>query len=208
MEGESQTRDAKDNYMDTLLLASSSPRRAELLAQIGIRFEVIRAGAEEAVAHSEGVEALARANARVKLEGALHLRPELSSSWILAADTLIELDGEPLGKASNVDEARKAIERLSGREHSVITSLALNYPAAEAPDIGSARSTVRFSAMSVGEIDAYLASGEWEGVAGSYRIQGLAARHIESIDGCYGAVVGLPLSLLYGMLKSRGFRFS
>ena len=67
---------------------------------------------------------------------------------------------------------------------------------------------MRFSVMSGEEIDEYVASGEWQGVAGSYRIQGLAARYVECIGGCYGAVVGLPLSLLYGMLKSKGFRFS
>jgi septum formation protein len=128
--------------------------------------------------------------------------------WILSADTLIDVDRRVFGKAENRDEAKTMLQTLSGREHKVISALALFSGRSQKIDCRSNESTVRFAEFSEEEIDWYLDTGEWQGVAGAYRIQGIAACFISEIRGSYSSIVGLPLHDFYVMLKENGYAYS
>ena len=127
--------------------------------------------------------------------------------WVLGCDTLVEVDGEVLGKASGGEEARRFLGRLSGREHSVHSGLALYSAAADRIDVSLATTRVRFRDLADDEIAWYVASGEWRGAAGAYRVQERAAFFVTFIQGSYSNVVGLPLETFYGMLRAGGYRF-
>ncbi len=178
-----------------LVLASASPRRSELLRQIGIEAEIVPAHIDESgIRHDDPVR-LALALARAKAE-AVGARRE---SIVLAADTVVEVDGHILEKPADRPEAERMLGLLSGREHRVITGVAVIRETGELVD-GYAETRVTFAAMTEAERAACLDSDEWVGVAGAYRIQGTAARHITNLCGSYSNVVGLPLHLVYSIL--------
>jgi septum formation protein len=193
--------------MESIVLASRSPRRKELLEAAGIPFECrapeLDESIRDALPPAERVIALALDKARAALGLSRPGDPRL----ILGADTLVCLEeagavgGEAaLGKPAGEAEARSMLERLSGRVHTVRTGLALlDRASGEAFAIRS-DTKVGFAALGADEIGAYLSSGEWEGVAGAYRIQGLAAFFVDSIEGSWTGVVGLPLRELYVIL--------
>jgi septum formation protein len=200
--------------MERLLLASGSPRRRELLTAAGIPFDNLVPDIDEttrdALLPAERVLALALDKARAASEHAGPSSPRL----VLAADTLVCLpqenpndEGQALGKPESEEDARRMLHRLAGRIHVVRTGLALLDRVSGAVFAIRSDSTVRFAAMDMKEIDAYLASGEWEGVAGAYRIQGLAAFFIDRLEGSWTGVVGLPMQELYVILKQAGYRF-
>lgn len=178
---------------DFVYLASASPRRAELLRQIGVRFEVWPAAVEEAVAEGESPAdyvvrvAVAKADEvweEVEADG-LDARP------VLAADTAVVLDGRILGKPADEAEAAAMLEALSGRTHQVLTAVALRCGART--DTRVATSEVRFRATTAEERAAYCATDEPYDKAGGYGIQGRAAVFVEHLTGSYTNVVGLPL---------------
>ena len=196
--------------MESILLASGSPRRRELLEGAGIPFDVILPEVDESLRDSlrpsSRVLALAEDKARAVSGRSPH-------RLILAADTLVCVEDEAapggeaaLGKPKGLEEARSMLRLLSGREHFVRTGVALLDQASG--ELRSARSdtAVRFCALSDDEVEGYLASGEWEGVAGAYRIQEIAAFFVEGIAGSWSGVVGLPLHELYVILKEAGYR--
>jgi septum formation protein len=199
--------------MESLLLASGSPRRRELLNASGIPFDSIVPDLDEtsrdSLAPAERVLALAedKAKAVAKLAG-------LSSPrLVLAADTLVCLplddkDGaeQALGKPEDEEDARRMLLRLAGRSHIVRTGLALLDRTSGAIFAIRSDSIVRFATMDAKEIEAYLSSGEWKGAAGAYRIQGLAAFFIDRLEGSWTGVVGLPMQELYVILKKAGYR--
>lgn len=127
--------------------------------------------------------------------------------WILAADTMVLLDNELLGKPENYEEAVAYLQRLQGRTHQVITGLALFNGRLMYTASRSSVTNVTFAPMSAEEIDWYVGTGEWHGAAGGYRIQGLASCFISKIEGTNSNVVGLPISELYDMLKEQGYSF-
>ena len=201
--------------MRDIILASASPRRRDLLASLGYDFEVIIHDIDETrldyLPPRERVLALARAKAR-SVGGEAAARGAL----VIAADTLVcdplplpdapgdfvDLSGaRTLGKPANKEEARRMLRLLSGREHSVHTGLVILDGASSREEEALSTSLVRFAKLSDGEIEAYLRSGEWEGVAGAYRIQGLAALFINEIRGSWSGIVGLPIRELYVMLS-------
>lgn len=206
-----------------IVLASASPRRRELLAQIGIEADVMPAHIdEEAIRHDHpetlAVE-LARAKARAVLErlaagerpAARGARPAHARIPLLAADTVVAVAGEILEKPVDRSEARRMLELLSGRTHQVVTGVAVAWIDAAAgspadrngePAIvtSSCRTDVTFATLPRREIDHYLDSDEWHDVAGGYRVQGLAARYVTHLSGSYSNVVGLPLHLVYAIL--------
>jgi septum formation protein len=202
--------------MYDLYLASRSPRRQELLRQIGVRFEPLAGRAdvgdaidvdetqhagETAAAH---VERLAHDKARngVRLVARLGLPPRP----VLAADTVVILDGEILGKPADADEARSFLRRLSGRAHEVRTAIALAVPNAAAPRMLCAVSvsTVTFRPLTVDEIDRYVASGDPFDKAGGYGIQSRAGSFVEHLNGSYTGVMGLPLAETTLLLRAAG----
>ena len=176
--------------MPQLFLASGSPRRRELLTQIGVPFTVLGAEIDETpLAHESAaayVERLARGKAAA---GQATLSGELGC--VLGADTAVVLDGKILGKPIDEADALAMLTALSGREHEVLTAVAvLGLQGCETRVVSS---RVRFRPISPAEMQAYWASGEPRDKAGSYAVQGLAAIFVESLSGSYSAVVGLPL---------------
>jgi len=199
-----------------LVLASASPRRRELLAQAGCRFEVRPAHIPEDPLPGEDpivyVTRLAREKAeavfRKLSQGNGQHRQERgegqSSLAVLGADTTVTLDNMILGKPEDAADAARILRLLSGRTHRVITGVAL--ATAEGTEVAAEATAVRFLTLSEEEIAAYVASGEPMDKAGAYAIQGRAARWIPRIEGCYFNVMGLPLALVVSMLDARKAR--
>jgi septum formation protein len=193
-----------------LILASGSPRRAEILAAAGIPFEAHRATIDESRLPNESpdvmVERLALAKAR-SAAGALQIAQQ---AVVLGADTVVVIDDEVLGKPGTPQRAREMLLRLRGREHLVISGVALLRVAPGKPEaIGDSRvgheiTRVCFTPMTDEEVDDYVATGEPLDKAGAYAIQGRAGRFIPRIEGCYFNVVGLPLARVNQMLGDLG----
>ncbi|MBS7689636.1 septum formation inhibitor Maf [Pseudomonas lalucatii] len=177
--------------MATLYLASGSPRRRELLAQIGVPFHSHVVPVDERSRPDESAEAYVERLAREKAQAALASLQPASDAVVLGADTAVVLDGRILGKPADRAEAQATLAALSGREHQVLTAVALASRARLASRVVSSR--VAFRALDAAEIEAYWASGEPWDKAGSYGIQGLAAVFVRQLQGSYSAVVGLPL---------------
>lgn len=181
------------------MLASSSPRRQELLERAGFEFEVRPSGAEEVRRSGEGAEDFARRVAREKsLDVAASSPP---GSLVLGADTVVVIDGLILGKPSDRDDAACMLRMLSGASHDVVTGVCLVRAPGEILAVAHETTMVRFRDLEEAEIRDYVESSEPMDKAGAYAIQGLASRFVTRIEGCYFNVVGLPVSLVYGMLK-------
>jgi septum formation protein len=183
-----------------LVLASQSPRRAEILRQAGIPFVVRPAAVDETPRRGEKPEDYVRRLAEVK---ALAV-PAAPDQIVLGADTTVVIDGRMLGKPEDAADARRMLEALSGRRHEVMTGICLRHGTELIRDW--AVTEVWFTAMTAGEIEEYVASREPKDKAGAYAIQGLASKFIEKIEGCYFNVVGLPIALVYRHLRNYSTR--
>jgi septum formation protein len=186
-----------------LILASSSPRRAEILRNAGISFFVLTSAIDETPVPGESPNdlVLRLANAKAELVAARAVGPAI----VIAADTIVTLDGKILGKPRSSDDARRMLEQLSGRTHCVVTGVALTR-LPDAAHLEFVESTlVHFDPLSSEEISAYLSTGEPYDKAGAYAIQGRAARYIPRIEGCYFNVVGLPLARVTAALQDLGW---
>jgi septum formation protein len=171
-----------------LVLASASPRRLALLAQIGVTpDEVIAADVDETPLKGETPRLHALRLAREKAEAV-----KADGAVVLAADTVVAVGRRILPKAATEQHARDCLALLSARSHRVYTGVAIRGVNGQIRE-RLAETRVAFKRLSAAEIDAYIASGEWQGKAGGYAVQGLAARYITSIIGSYSSVVGLPL---------------
>jgi septum formation protein len=173
-----------------LVLASQSPRRSEILRQAGIPFIVRVAAVNETPLEGEKPEDYVVRLAELK---ALAV-PAGPDETVLGADTTVVVDGEMLGKPADAADARRMLERLSGRQHQVITGICLKRGLEVVRDCAVTK--VWFALMSARETEEYVSSGEPMDKAGAYAIQGLAAKFVERIDGCYFNVVGLPVALV------------
>lgn len=183
-----------------LILASSSPRRRELLERAGFPFDVRPSHIEEIPLPGEKAEEFARRIAREKaLEVALSAEP---GAIILGADTVVASNGEILGKPEGPSDAKRMLQMLSGRTHRVMTGICLVRAPRTVEACTHQTTLVTFRELDPEEIDSYVASGEPFDKAGSYAIQGLASRFVTRIEGCYFNVVGLPVPLVYNIIKS------
>jgi septum formation protein len=182
----------------SLVLASASPRRRDLLSQLGLRFTVAAADLDETPLAGEVADAYVLRLAREKARAVAQRFP---GAWVLAADTTVALGPELLGKPGDAAEAREMLSRLSGRTHSVYTGVAL---AGRADVATVVRTGVTFRTLSAAEIGWYVETGEPMDKAGAYAVQGVGAMFIERIDGSYTNVVGLPLSTLFLMMRRAG----
>lgn len=183
-----------------LILASASPRRRALLERTGLAFRVVAADVDESRRPSEPAVALARRLAVAKAEAVATLHPE---AVVLGADTVVVLDGCPLGKPRDAAEARVMLARLRGREHLVTTGVCVRPPSGEA--LAATLSTrVWMRDYANAEIEAYVASGDPLDKAGAYAIQHPTFRPVERLVGCYTNVVGLPLCLTTALLSLVG----
>lgn len=177
--------------MATLYLASGSPRRRELLRQIGVSFQTLNVPIDEEALPGESPSAYVERLARAKGQAGLGVLGDTDGAVVLGADTAVVMDGRILGKPANREEALATLRTLSGRSHEVLTAVAL--VSAERVVAQVVRSQVTFRPLSQAEIEAYWASGEPQDKAGCYGIQGLAAVFVSQLQGSYSAVVGLPL---------------
>jgi septum formation protein len=186
-----------------LILASASPRRLDLLAQIGLRPEAVDAPhIDETVLSRELPAAYARRIAQEKLAA---VAPRHPGAFVLAADTVVALGRRILPKAEDAATARRCLELLSGRRHKVVGGIAIA-GADGRHAIRVVSTNVIFKRLEAVEIERYLAGGEWHGKAGGYAVQGQAAAFIPSIGGSYSNIVGLSLSDAYAMLTGLGYR--
>jgi septum formation protein len=179
-----------------LILASSSPRRAELLRAAGIAFQAFPVHVNEAVMKLEPPGEHVRRLAREKADKAFAVYP---NAVVLAADTIVHVSGEIMGKPRDPADARRMLRSLSGREHEVLTGLAI--VATRGVVVEVVRTRVWVSPLSDQEIHEYVATGEPLDKAGAYGIQSVGSRFIDRIQGSYSNVVGLPVALVYRLLK-------
>jgi len=182
-----------------LILASASPRRSEILRGLGLGFEIEPADIDESRHGDEDpttyVERVARAKA------ATHSRP---GTLNLAADTIVLIDGQVLGKPDDPADAQIKLAQLAGRQHEVLTAVAVLDGTSGSMRSAVERSKVRLAPMSASEIEWYVATGEPLDKAGAYAIQGLGSIFVESIEGNYSNIVGLPVPTLYRLIAELG----
>ena len=183
-----------------LVLASASPRRRELLRWLVAEYELDTAEIDESARPGEPAPALVARLARAKAEAVAARRP---GAWILGADTIVEIDGEVLGKPADAREAVAMLGRLSGREHRVFTGFTLLAPGGEHRS-GTVQSRVHFRRLDGSRIAGYVATGEPLDKAGAYAIQGRGASMIARVEGSFTNVIGLPLDEVGAVLGEAG----
>lgn len=186
--------------MRDIILASASPRRREIMDKLHVRYRVVVSNVSERMPETGSPEEKIRAVAYQKADAVFAEHPE---ELIVAADTVVEIDGEILGKPHSMSQARKMLEKLSGRTHRVITALVmrsaeLNYSAVDV-------TAVTFAPLESEEIERYIQTREPYDKAGAYAIQGWASVFITAICGNYYTVMGLPLPLVYQKLRELGY---
>jgi len=193
--------------MEPIILASSSLRRQEYFKLMGLPFSVMSAKIDESLQpHSDG-QTYTSELAKKKVEKVIQEMRNHMPKWICGADTIIMLNNKIFGKPKNREEAAEMLKKLSGKRHKVITSVALYNARKKKMDIRTSICTVSFAPINNAEIEWYLNTNEWQGVAGAYRIQGLASCFINRIDGLPSTVVGLPLHDFYVMLRDNGYPY-
>jgi nucleoside triphosphate pyrophosphatase len=180
-----------------LLLASRSPQRRAILEQLGVPFDVIVPQYEEAVGSADPAETV-RKNARGKARSVAGVA---SDRPVLGVDTEVVVEGRVFGKPANAGEAEGMLEALAGRTHEVVSGLCLLTPGWE--EVGHEVTRVSFRELDARDLAAYIGTGEWEGRAGAYAVQGRGAALVERIEGDYLNVVGLPAALLVRLLADR-----
>ncbi len=186
-----------------IYLASASPRRQELLTQIGVRFELLKVDVPEVPAVGETPEEFVQRVALEKARAGKQLLSSADAHPVLGADTVVIIDDRILGKPANKDEAIAMLASLAGRTHQVITAVAL---VADQEAVSINISQVTFSELTQEQIDAYWRSGECQDKAGAYAIQGRAAMFIQALQGSYSGVMGLPLYETTGLLQQFGVK--
>jgi nucleoside triphosphate pyrophosphatase len=191
-----------------LVLASASPRRAEILRNAGIPFETQITLLDESLLPGELPGDYVRRLALEKARAATQARPDRDDTIFVGADTTVVMEGEILGKPESEEDARRMLRLLAGATHEVHTGLALVRPSAPIERVVEEITRVSFAPLSGDEIDAYIATGEPFDKAGGYGIQGIAGRYVTRIDGCYFNVMGLPLARLWSLLGEFGWENS
>ena len=192
--------------MEPIILASSSPRRQEILRLLNIPFAVNPANIDEVYPDDVAIDSAAEYIAVEKVKAIIKSIPDGQTvPWILGADTVIVFGGRIYGKPSSMEEAADFIRTFQGNTHKVITGVAI-YNGSEKRIVSrSSVNLVTFSRMSDEEIDWYIGTGEWHDAAGAYKIQGLASCFISGIEGSESGVMGLPIFDVYDMLKSQNY---
>jgi nucleoside triphosphate pyrophosphatase len=187
-----------------IILASASPRRAELLDQIGVKFELIPSQIEERPHPDEAPADYITRIARAKV---IAVARQQEAGLIIGADTVVVLDGRLLGKPEDDQDARTMLKQLSGRWHAVMTGVAL-YDVESRHEVADYEKTlVKFAQLTDREIDWYVQTGEPKDKAGAYGIQGLGGLFVDEVAGNYYNVVGLPIPLVYRLARRLGYSF-
>ena len=192
--------------MEPIILASSSPRRQEILKMLKIPFRVIIPNIDETLTSTVDAEQVPELLAREKVTAVIHSLPAGQEiPWVLGADTLIIHNGKMIGKPQDHEQAIEFLKDLQGDCHTVITAIVLYNGHTHETTSKICKTQVTFSPMTDQEIEWYVETGEWHGAAGGYRIQSLASCFISKIEGSYSGAVGLPIFELYDILKSQGY---
>lgn len=186
-----------------LVLASGSPRRAELLRRLGLDFQIVPADIDESALEGEAPADLADRLARDKAEAVARDRPD---AVVIGSDTIVVVDGDVLGKPTDQDDAFRMLRRLSGRQHVVITGVAIAHAGETASSCEAV--DVTFRDLSETVCREYVQTGEPMDKAGSYGIQGFGSAIVDRIDGDYFAVMGLPISRLLDLFDQHGLRYA
>ncbi|MGA2612955.1 MAG: Maf family protein [Spirochaetia bacterium] len=193
--------------METIILASGSPRRKELLVKAKMPVKVIPPDLVEDYSSFESSGDLVSRVARSKVEAVVELFKTESPRWVLGVDTIVEVDGKVLGKPAGPEEARAMLGLLSGKTHKVYSGVAVLIDKAKPIDLEVVSTDVQFKTLTPAELAWYVECGEWSGAAGAYRIQERGAFFVEWIRGSYSNVVGLPLEAFYGILIRNEYHF-
>ena len=193
--------------METIVLASGSPRRRELLTKVKLPIKVIPPDIVEDHTSYSSIPELVTRLARTKVEAILSVFRTESPRWILGLDTIVEVEGKVLGKPSGPEDAESMLRLLSGKVHRVYSGIALLVERGKPMEQEVVCTEVKFRAMAANELRFYLDTGEWAGAAGAYRIQERGAFFVEWIRGSYSNVVGLPLEAFYGILVRNDYHF-
>ena len=191
--------------MNKVILASSSPRRAEVLRNAGIEFEVRPADIDETRHPGEPASGYVQRLALEKARAAVNSETSGDNFIAIGADTVVVNGGEILLKPNSPDDARRMLRQLSGAVHEVHTGLAVIRMPQKIERVIEEVTSVHFAKLSDGEIDAYIATGEPFDKAGAYGIQSLGGRYVTSVEGCYFNVMGMPLARLWATLKEFGW---
>lgn len=192
--------------MEPIILASSSPRRQEILKSLKIPFQVITSNIDETLISAIPIEEVPEFLATEKVSAVIKsLPPQQEIQWILGADTIIVYDDKIYGKPQTQEEAFNNIKLFQGKTHTVITAIVLYNGKTKQITSRVSKTKVTFTSMTDGEIQWYVDSGEWHGAAGGYRIQGAASVFIKNIEGSFSGVIGLPIFELYDILKEQGY---
>lgn len=192
--------------MEPIILASSSPRRQEILKMLKIPFRVIIPNIDETLTSTVDAEQVPELLAREKVTAVIHSLPAGQEiPWVLGADTLIIHNGKMIGKPQDHEQAIEFLKDLQGDSHTVITAIVLYNGHTHETTSKICKTQVTFASMTDQEIEWYVETGEWHGAAGGYRIQSLASCFISKIEGSYSGAVGLPIFELYDILKSQGY---
>lgn len=194
--------------MEPIVLASTSPRRQEILKNLAIPFTVMSPSYEEPFFPELSPIETAELHSMKKVESVIRMDLKISAPWVLGADTLICLENRIFGKPGDRDEAANMLASFSGKTHEVITGLSLYDATTQYISTTHSVSKVTFMEMDASTIEKYLDTGEWQGVAGAYRIQGLASCLITRIEGSWSGIVGLPIHELYAILREHGYSFT
>lgn len=192
-----------------LILASASPRRAEILRNAGVQFEICASDLDESRLPNEAPGDYVRRLALAKaLSAAAKYRDRGDQTLFLGTDTVVVVDEDILGKPASQDDARSMLRRLSGRIHEVHTGLALLRCSGAEQRVVEEITRVHFASLTEREIEDYIATGEPFDKAGAYAIQGIGGRYVTRIEGCYFNVMGLPLARLWSLLREFGWENS
>ncbi|MFP4383210.1 MAG: Maf family protein [Spirochaetia bacterium] len=191
--------------METILLASASPRRFRLLTEAGFPVRKCPVSPREIILPGDPAGTVTK-NARGKTEACLSSVPDADSEWIIGADTIVSVDGKILGKPGDRSKAADMLRLLSGRKHQVVTGSALYSPGGIIL-VRESVSEVYFKELSPDETEWYLNTGEWQDAAGGYKIQNRGGCLVQKIIGSYTNIVGLPIETIYGMLREMSYRF-
>ena len=190
--------------METVILASQSKGRRELLENEGFSLVPLPADIDENIPW-ENPEKEIQALAEKKALACHKQHPERPEKWIIAADTLVVFQGKPIGKPADIDEARAFLKALSGKMHAVISGVAFLDRATGSLYSDSDVSEVHFKVLTDRDIEEYLATGEWQGAAGAYRIQHKGGGLVDKIQGSFSNIIGLPLSKLFNIMRKAGY---
>ncbi|MDR1128702.1 MAG: Maf family protein [Treponema sp.] len=194
--------------MEPIILASGSLRRQEYFRLMSLPFSIMPSNISESYTGKRNPQQITKELASRKVKRILEQLQGRSPPWICGADTAIALDGAILGKPSSRDDAAAMLKKLQGRDHEVVTAVALYNGREKKTDCRCVASTVSFAPLSPDDIEWYLNTGEWQEAAGSYKIQGLASCFITGIKGSYSGIVGLPLREFYVMLRDNGYPYA